>query len=88
MDIVFTEQKESFPAKCVDQWINCFAHVRNMARDALLTSQRFGNIIDIPNGKMKKKDPNDANPSHNWGKSKDKPVKVLNQWSLGLMREK
>ena len=69
MEIIFTEHKEQFPAKSVDDWIACFAHVRNIAREAALVSQKFGFTKDTyDKGRIDKKDRDDANPNSHWQK--------------------
>jgi hypothetical protein len=42
MEVTFSEKKEQFPTTCIDDWIKCFAYVRNLARDAYATSKSFG----------------------------------------------
>jgi hypothetical protein len=41
MEIEFSENREQFPTTCIDDWIKCFAYVRNLARDAYATSKSF-----------------------------------------------
>jgi hypothetical protein len=47
MDIAFSEKKEQYPAACIDDWIRCFAFVRNLARESHVSSKRFGILTDI-----------------------------------------
>jgi hypothetical protein len=61
MEITFTEQKEEYPSRNVDDWIKCFTHIRSIAREALLTAEEFGHDRNKTYGRINKRDPSDQN---------------------------
>jgi hypothetical protein len=64
MDMAFSENKEQYFSACIDDWIKCFVHVRNLARESHANSKRWGILTDTVPEKINKRDPNEANPNN------------------------
>jgi transposase InsO family protein len=74
MEIAFTDKKEEYPSRNVDDWIKCFTHVRSVAREALLTAEEFGHERTTSSGRINKRDPKERN--------EDKPKDRKDKWTL------